>query len=305
LRELVEVSELLAGEGESSSSSSRSLGRGSGCADRAALLGAVLQHVFGVFGAFAQFSPGVAFGNTVFLFFVSTSGTQKSGASGFFVRATVLIEPARFAARGHAVRNHVFGVLGAFTSFLPSSAGFVVVFGAQVFSVVARALSQTQVVFTSADRAARLGAVNEHPVGVGIALFVFCPNRAPGGIGVDAFGFVSRAKLQGLGRVFRHFFESSLVFINFGLSFFVGLAVGDELLLFVSLKGLARFAIFELVALDLRGDTVGTSQVSGASTGTISVDRKVVGSAVSTSGTTLLDGSLEARVSSTDGSDGN
>lgn len=289
---------------EGDRSRNRRLGGGRGFAGRAALRGAILQHIFGVFGAFAQFGPGIAFFNTVFLFFGSTSGTQKSGAFGFVVRATVLVEKARFAARGHAVGDHVFGILGAFTSFLPSSARFVGVLGAQVFSVVTRTFIQTQT-FTIADRATRFGTVNEHPVGVGIALLVFFPHGAPGGIGVDAFGFVSRAKLHGLGRVFSHFFESSLVFINFILRFILGQAVSDEFVLFLSLKCKARFAISELAALDRCGDTVGTSQVSSASTGTTRVDAKVVGSAVITSGTTLLDGSLEARVSGTDGSDGN
>lgn len=158
--------------------------------------------------------------------------------------------------------------------FLPSSARFVGVLGAQVFSVVTRTFIQTQT-FTIADRATRFGTVNEHPVGVGIALLVFFPHGAPGGIGVDAFGFVSRAKLHGLGRVFSHFFESSLVFINFILRFILGQAVSDEFVLFLSLKCKARFAISELAALDRCGDTVGTSQVSSASTGTTRVDAKV------------------------------
>jgi len=172
--------------------SSRS-GRSDSLADRTTLFTTVALHPVGVGGTFAVFGP-----------FLARCGAGGGIGSGVFVSASVLdgraLVSTSFAgiATGlHTVDVHPFGVFGAFAVLLssPSVTRRMSVCDTEIFSVSRRTGTGSQGVLTSADRAARVGTVGEHPVGVGGTLRRFL--GSPSGtvtVFVNAFGFVGRTK---------------------------------------------------------------------------------------------------------------
>lgn len=173
---------------------------GFGGSDRSAVSTAALlavgQHPFGVFGAFTGFFPfGALIVAGVFVFAQSFS-SDSGAASGVSLTSR--------ATRLHTVGDHPGGVGGTLRGVLcgPSFASVtcsVAVGFAEGFVGVGGASLLTHGVFTSADRAARFGTVDKHPVGVGSALFVFGPDRTPRSITVSALGFVGRTQFGSLG----------------------------------------------------------------------------------------------------------
>jgi hypothetical protein len=169
-------------------------GRSDGLADRTTLLGTVALHPVGVGGTFAVFGP-----------FLARCGAGGGIRSGVFVSASVLDGRALVSSSFtgittglHTVDVHPLGVFGAFAVFLssPSVTRRMSVFDTEIFSVSRRTGTGRQGVLTSADRAARVGTVGEHPVGVGGTLrrLLGSPSRTVT-VSVNTFGFVGRAKL--------------------------------------------------------------------------------------------------------------
>lgn len=163
---------------------------GSGSADDTAFFAAVRVHPVRVGLALTSFGPGFALAGTFLSSFVCISIVSGVfvGAGFFDCGATSGRSFADITARLHTVSFHPRSVSITFTLGGPGVALRIRVGFALVLGLVSGASTSFDGIITSANRAARFGAVGEHPVGVSGAFFVLGPGGAVS-IRISAFGF--------------------------------------------------------------------------------------------------------------------